>query len=114
VLGKAKVISYKDLEEARAKRLIKESTQAAKGKGKRGRKSKSNPPELEEDTVETPRCGRKRKSVEPKALEPTNKMARMGNAPKPANTLVMQASRTQIAEDETVPEPWRAPVAQMY
>jgi hypothetical protein len=36
VLGKAKVMSYEDLEEARAKRVVKESTQADKGKGKRG------------------------------------------------------------------------------
>ena len=41
VLGKAKVISYKDLEEARAKRAAKEKAIAAKGKGKRGRKCKS-------------------------------------------------------------------------
>jgi hypothetical protein len=41
VLGKAKVISYKDLEEARVK---------AKEKGKRGRKRKS--PTLEEDILE--------------------------------------------------------------
>ncbi len=39
VLGKAKVMSYKDIEEARAKRAAKE--QAAAGKGKRGRKRKS-------------------------------------------------------------------------
>jgi hypothetical protein len=114
VLGKAKVISYKDLEEARAKRLVKESTQAAKGKGKRSRKSKSSPPEPEEDTAETARRRRKRKSAELEASEPTNKMARISHAPKPASALVMQASRTQIAEDEIVPEPWRAPVAQMY
>ena len=48
-------MSYKDLEEAQAKRVEKESTQAAKGKGKRGWKSKSSPPELEEDTAETAR-----------------------------------------------------------
>ena len=81
VLGKAKVMSYKDLEEARAKRLVKESTQAAKGKGRRGWKSKSSPPELEEDTVEAARHGRKRKSAELEAPEPTNKMARMSNPP---------------------------------
>jgi hypothetical protein len=114
VLGKAKVMSYEDLEEARAKRVVKESTQAAKGKGKRSRKSKSSPPEPEEDTAETARRGRKRKSAELEAPESTNKMAQMSNAPKPASTLVMQASRTQIAEDEIEPEPWRAPVAQMY
>jgi hypothetical protein len=41
VLGKAKVISYEDLEEAQAKRVTKEKAIAAKGKGKRGRKRKS-------------------------------------------------------------------------
>jgi hypothetical protein len=105
VLGNAKVMSYKDLEEARAKRVIKETTQAAKGKGKRGRKSKSSPPEPEEDTAEPARRGRKRKNTELKAPEPTNKMARMSNTPKPASALAIQASRTQIAKDEIEPEP---------
>ena len=44
-------MSYEDLEEARAKRVVKEATRAAKGKGKHGRKSKSSPLEPEEDTV---------------------------------------------------------------
>jgi len=114
VLGKVKVISYKDLEEARVKRLVKESIRAAKGKGKRGWKSKKSPLELEEDTAETARRGWKRKSVELEALELTNTIARMSNAPKPASALVMQASRTQIAEGEIVLESWRALVAQMY
>ncbi len=90
------------------------ATSAAKGKGKRGRKSKSSPPEPEEDTAETARCGRKRKSVDLEALEPTNNMARISNAPEPASALMMQASRTQIAEDEIAPEPIRAPVARMW
>ena len=47
VLGKAKVMSYEDLEEARAKRAAKEKATAAKGKGKRGRKRKSPTPEAE-------------------------------------------------------------------
>jgi hypothetical protein len=96
------------------KYAIKEFTQVAKGKGKRSRKSKSSPPEPEEDTVETARRGQKRKSVELKAPELANKMARMSNAPKLVSALVMQASRTQIAEDEIKPEPWRAPVARMF
>jgi hypothetical protein len=37
VLGKAKVMSYEDLEEARAKRAEKDAAKEAKGKGKRGR-----------------------------------------------------------------------------
>jgi hypothetical protein len=40
ILGKAKVMSYEDLEEARAKRAEKEAVKEVKGKGKRGRKPK--------------------------------------------------------------------------
>jgi hypothetical protein len=47
VLGKAKVMSYEDLEEARAKRAAKDAAKA-KGKGKRGRRRKSAAPEAEE------------------------------------------------------------------
>ncbi|KAF1967961.1 hypothetical protein BU23DRAFT_657925, partial [Bimuria novae-zelandiae CBS 107.79] len=42
ILGKAKVISFKDLDEARAKRAAKE--QALANKPKRGRKRKSDAP----------------------------------------------------------------------
>jgi hypothetical protein len=45
VLGKAKVMSYEDLEEARAKRAAKDKASASKGK--RGRKSKNAEPETE-------------------------------------------------------------------
>ena len=62
VLGKAKVMSYEDLEDARAKRAAKDAAKA-KGKGKRGRKCKSPAPE--EDT-----------------LELKAKVARMSEAPK--------------------------------
>ena len=43
VLGKGeeKVISYKDLEEARAKRAKRERTKETQGKGRRSRKQKS-------------------------------------------------------------------------
>jgi len=114
VLGKAKVISYEDLVEARAKRVVKEATRAAKGKGKRGRKQKSSTLEAEEDTTEedtvdkdtigSARRARKRKSAAVDAPAPANK-ARISNAPKPVSTSMRQASRTQIAEDEIVPEP---------
>jgi hypothetical protein len=43
VLGKAKVMSYEDLEEARAKCAAKEEAKATASKGKRGRKRKSLP-----------------------------------------------------------------------
>ena len=44
VLGKAKVMSYEDLEEARAKRAAKKKTTLGKVKGKRGRKGRSPAP----------------------------------------------------------------------
>ena len=121
VLGKAKVMSYEDLEEARAKRVVKDAAKAAKGKGKRGRKRKGATPEAEEAADKVKR-GRKRKSAvleaEPEAEEPEEpepelktKMARTNKAPAPSRASVMQ---TPIAEDEIVPEPWRAPVAKMW
>jgi hypothetical protein len=122
-------MSYEDLVEARAKRVVKEATRAAKGKGKRGRKRKGSTLEAEEDTAEedtaeedtaeedtagSARRGRKRKSAALDVPAPANKTAQISNAPKSASTLMRQASRTQIAEDEIVLEPWRAPVAKMW
>ncbi|KAF4627109.1 hypothetical protein G7Y89_g11046 [Cudoniella acicularis] len=113
VLGKAKVISYEDLEEARAKRAEKEAAKEAKGKGKRGRKRKSGTPEADEGTADTARRSQKRKSAAQEAPEPSNKVARVSKAPAPATASVVQMSGTPVAEDEIVPEPWRAPVARM-
>ena len=95
VLGKAKVMSYKDLEEVQAKRADKEATKEAKGKSKRGQKHKSA-------------------TLEADAPEPNVKMVRRSKALAPVRASVVQMSRTPVAEDEIVPEPWRAPVAQMY
>jgi hypothetical protein len=130
VLGKAKVMSYEDLVEARAKRVVKDAARAAKGKGKRGRKRKSGTLEAEEDTAEedtaeedtagSVRRGRKRNGAALDGPAPANKTARIRNAPKPASTLMRQASRTQTADNEIapepqrVPEPQRAPVARMW
>ena len=85
--------------EAQAKRVIKEATWTAKGKGKYSRKQKSSTLKVEEDTIEedateedtagTARYGRKHKSAVP-AL--ANK-AQISNTPKPASTLIKQASR---------------------
>ena len=50
MLGKVKVISYKDLEEARAKHANKEAAKEAKGKGKYSWKCKSAT--LEVDALE--------------------------------------------------------------
>lgn len=46
VLGKVRVMSYKDLEEIQAKRATKEKTNLGKVEGKRGRKGRSPAPEV--------------------------------------------------------------------
>jgi hypothetical protein len=106
VLGKAKVMSFEDIEAARAARAVKD----AKGKGKRGRKRKSaalepdepDEPEPEpevargvEEVVEgRGKRGRKRKTAAQKAEEPE---------PEP---------EPEVARTIDAPV-WRAPVAQM-
>jgi len=61
VLGKAKVMSYEDIEEARAKRAAKE---VIKGKGKRGWKRKSAALEADEPETEAePEVARAAKEV---------------------------------------------------
>ncbi|TVY18694.1 hypothetical protein LARI1_G006120 [Lachnellula arida] len=116
VLGKAKVMSYEDLEKARAKRVVKDAAKEAKGNGKRGRKRKRATPEAEEVTVDKVKRVRKRKSTvleaeaeeaEEPEPEPKTKMARTNKAPA-------SSMQTPIAEDEIVPKPWRAPVAKMW
>jgi hypothetical protein len=112
VLGKAKVMSFEDIEVARAARAAKE---VIKGKGKRGRKRKSaaleadEPGEDEPETEPEPEVaraakeviegrgkrGRKRKSVAPEADEPEPE-------PEPEVARIIEA-----------PKPWRAPVARM-
>jgi DDE superfamily endonuclease len=108
VLGKAKVMSYEDLKEAREKRAARDA--AAPAKPKRGRKHKSGPEA--EPTVKGKR-GRKRKSVvesdedesdedEPDP-EPQAKVARMSEAPEP------KAPRAWMSEAQE----YRAPEARM-
>ncbi|MCJ1381230.1 hypothetical protein MMC17_004339 [Xylographa soralifera] len=121
VLGKAKVMSYEDIEEARKKRAAKD---AKKGKGKRGRKCKSaaleadeleadeEEPEPEPEVARTAKeatkgkgkRGRKRKSASLKAdeldPEPEQKVAQMIGEPE-----------QEVAQTIKTPEPWRAPVA---
>jgi len=107
VLGKAKVMSYEDLEEARAKRAEKEAAKEAKGKGKRGRKRKRA-------TLNADASGPETDASEPEAdvSEPNAKVVRISKAP--ARASVVQISGTSVGEDEIVAHPFRAPVAQMW
>ena len=92
VLRNVKVMSFKDLMEARAKRTEKDAAEENKDRGKRGRK---------------------RRTAAPEADTPQPKVARISEAPEAARATV-QMSATQITEDVIVSEPWRAPVARMW
>ncbi|KAF2652558.1 DDE-domain-containing protein [Lophiostoma macrostomum CBS 122681] len=84
ILGRAKVMGYNELKEAREKRAETEAATRAKGKGKRD------------------------------AAEPKPKAARVSEArklPVPADAHI---SGTLVAKDEAIPGPWRVPVARMY
>jgi hypothetical protein len=91
VIGKAKVISYKDLDTARAAQAVKDKAAAEKGKGKRGRKPAR---EAEGDIEDEVNGGAH-------ALD-------MGSS--------MCASKDRRTKQTSVkePKPWRAPVALMY
>lgn len=91
VLGKAKVMSYEDLEEARKKRAEKENAKAIAGTGKRDRKRKCPEPELGSEQGQEVEVGL---SVPVRKVRAT----RLSDAIEPAKA----------------PEPWRAPVARMY
>jgi hypothetical protein len=101
VLGKAKVMSYEDLEKARAKRAEKEAAKEAKGKSKRGRKRKRVTPVANASEPET-----NLSEPEADAPEPNAKVVRMSKAP--ARASVVQISGTPV------PDRFRAPVAQMW
>ncbi|USP74831.1 transposase [Curvularia clavata] len=92
VLGKAKVMGYEELVEAREKRVEKDAAQKAKGQGKRGRKRTSAV--LEADKA-----------------EPNTKARRI------ARKLLSKLTTSTVAAVvgvESAPTPWRAPVARMY
>lgn len=84
LLGKAKVMNYEDLQEARAKRAEKEKEKAAQDKAIRGRKRKT--------------------SAQEGAPEPKTDEAGLSEA---------TPARTPTAQIRKTPVPWKAPVAQM-
>jgi hypothetical protein len=109
VLGTAKVMSYEDLEKAKAERATKETAKEAKKAEKEVKKAKSEAKKVENEAKKAAReveqakstRGRKHKSsAEADAMEPKDKVARM--------------SEIYVAENETTPTPWRAPVARMW
>jgi hypothetical protein len=101
--GKAKVMSYEDIEEARAKRAEKD---AIKGTGKRGRKRKIIALETDEPDTEA------EAEAEPEAAHATEPVAR--GKMKRGRRRKGAALEPEVAQMTDVSEPWRAPVAVMY
>ena len=94
VLGRGKVVSYDDLEEARAGRTKKETAKENGKKVKRGRKRK-----IDATKADSPQLAAK--------------MTWNAEAPEPA-TASEDVGVTYATEDVLVPEPQRAPVARMW
>jgi hypothetical protein len=106
VLGKAKVMSFEDIEVARATRAVKE---VIKGKGKRGRKRKSAALEADEPEAEAeaePEVAYAAKEV----ITSKRKRGRKRNIQEADEPEPEQ----EVAQTIEAPEPWRAPVARMY
>jgi hypothetical protein len=137
VIGKARVVTYEDLVEERAKRTVMDAKAAEKKAKKAAKKDKdvaSVVPEVEGGSTDTTRRARKRKStalaagaavLKAKAArtskvqvagggqdaggpEVSAKAARRGKGPEPSS---LTATR---AEGGAALEPWSAPVARMW
>jgi len=105
ILGKAKVMSFKDIEVARAARAAKE---VIKGKGKRGRKRKSAALEADEPESEL------ELEVARTAKEVINGRGKRGRKRKSAaQEPEEQEPEPEVARTIDAPVPWRAPVARM-
>jgi len=99
VLGKAKVISFEDIEEARAAYAAKEAT---KGKGKRGRKRKHAALEAEEQDPEPGLVRAAKEAIKGGGKRRRNRKSAAQDVDEP------EPEAPQIIE-----APWRAPVAYM-
>ena len=140
--GTARVMSYEELEEARAKRAKQDAAKEAKGKGKRGRKRKnSTTPEAVEDNTNKVKRSRKRRSAATETeADAGAKKVRMSKILTPArhsikqdedvrdenaqdedaqdesmqDALEPQAKKTRVSEMLDLQYPWSVPVAKMY
>jgi hypothetical protein len=121
--GKAKVMSFEDLEVARAARAVKD---AIKSKGKRGRKRKSSEPEAsgaesepEVEVVSSTKKVKTSKGIRIRRRTSTAVQAHEQEA-EPETQPELQPEQRPEVQPEPQPEPqlelapWRAPVARMY
>jgi hypothetical protein len=108
VLGEGKVMSYEDIEVARAARAVKD---AIKGKGKRGRKRKSVAIEPDEPEVDEPEP-----EPEPEVARAVEEVAEgRGKRGRKRKTAVQEAEEPEpeVARVIDAPVPWTAPIARM-
>jgi DDE superfamily endonuclease len=114
ILGKARVMTYEDIEAARATRAEKDAAKEARGKRKRGRPKKVAV-EAEEATVDK-RTRKKRRCATQEAEEAlVVQTSRIHIAEEEeAEASEVQTSGTHVAEEESALQPYRAPVARMY
>ncbi|KAF1831218.1 hypothetical protein BDW02DRAFT_601018 [Decorospora gaudefroyi] len=98
--GKARVMSYEDIEAARAKRAKQEANKEAQGKRKRGRPKRIAVEAVVEGEAEATADNGTRKKLKRAAQEAEEALA-------------LQASLIHVIE-ESAPEPYRAPVARMW
>jgi hypothetical protein len=99
IKGKARVMSYEDIEAARAKRAEQEANKQAQGKRKRGRpKHIAVEAVVEGETEATADKGTRKK---------------LKRAQEAEEALALQVSVAHVAE-ESAPQPYRAPVARMW
>lgn len=95
ILGKARIMSYEDIEAARAKRAEQEADKEAKGKRKPGRPKRVV---SEADAATADKGMRKKRKYATEEAE---------------EVVAVQTKEPYIAE-ESAPPPYRAPVARMY
>jgi hypothetical protein len=106
VLGKAKVMSFEDIEVARAARASKD--EVIKGKGKRGRKRKNAALEADEPEAEA------EPEVAHTAKEVINGRGKRSRKRKSAAQEAYEPElEPEVARIIEAPKPWRAPVARM-
>ncbi|KAF2452236.1 hypothetical protein BDY21DRAFT_257958, partial [Lineolata rhizophorae] len=105
ILGKAKVMTWDDLEKARAEHIVKEAAKTekkAKKTAKEAKKIAKTTLQAEDAATKERKRGRKRMAATAGAdpSEPMAKVARIIDG--------------QVDKNEVITEPWRAPVARMW
>ena len=104
-LGNARVMSFEDLEKARAERVIKEATKEAKKAAKEAKEAAKEAKEGVKEVKKLATAVRRTRSRKCKSGEE-------GGTPE-LKAIVVRTSEAKV-ENEVTLQPWRAPVARMW